>query len=161
MSFKKSKAAILLLITILFLSALLFLYKGWKIKGEIDYMDCKINMVTSNYGMTMPLVGEFRLTGNDGIIIFDGPVYTANQFKGQISRVVSFHGKIDNGVLSLKGTAMRRTQTDSLGQEQAEKMLPDFFVKSRSSISFRLLTAKGGYVFLKDSTPIFYCQNLL
>jgi len=141
-------------------SLAIFAY-GWQFKQFNQQMNCNINMVISNYDLTMPLIGQLFYSNGEGYISFDGPVYEGRQYEGMINRIVYFSGELDGDMFNLTGKKMITPEKNNLPQLKAERILPNFFVRPNSRISFNLRQEKGGLFFLKGNVPMFYCKDLV
>jgi len=141
-------------------SLAIFAY-GWQLKQFNQKMNCTINMVISNHDLTMPFIGRLFYSNGRGYLSFDGPVYADHQYEGILSRIIYFSGEYKGDMLSIKGEKMLVPEKNSFPQLNAERILPNFFVRPNSTISFYLRQEKGGVFFLKENVPIFYCKDLV
>ena len=139
----------------------IFIMNAYLISGHTkDEFNCRASFTVSSYGFITSVVATIRSKNGSGVIFYDGPIYKGNNKFSYISRQVKF--KIDHTNLSilLKGTSVRKNDTDKVSQDDAVKVLPDFFVKDNSSIYFDINEDTHGYFFIKDNVPMFFCRKL-
>lgn len=157
----KSKKKSLPFITLNIIMIVLFFciaYKLYKTNyGNSIY--CDMNFVVSNYGMTIPVIGTLSLSEGKGRIYLDGPVYQDGNKIGFLSKEVLFSSIRDKNTVIFTGVKIYTPNKNNISQNVAEKVLPDFFVRQNSRISFKIAKENDGYFFFKDGVPFFYCKD--
>lgn len=136
-----------------------FIIKGIYTLRLTQTLNCQFNMVVHNYGLTAPLVGTLQFSGERGVLFYNGPVYAGSRQMGVLGREIDFTGTIDRGIFTLVGTGMRYSDKNSLPEKEADLIITDFFTKPNVRTVFTLRYEQGGYFFIRDSVPMFFCRN--
>ncbi len=121
---------------------------------------CRANFIISNYDLEASVVATVIIEKDHGVIFYDGPLLQHEVIKGYLSRKVSFSIETKNKITLLHNTSIIKFKKDDVEQLDAERILPDFFVKPKAEIFFDIVREQNGYFFIKDSLPIFYCRDM-
>ncbi|MFV5930385.1 hypothetical protein [Klebsiella aerogenes] len=103
---------------------------------------------------------KYCFLGNDGIATLSGFLKESDKDLVNISRHVFFKYKqIDNGVY-LENTHTNISLQDNASSDELNNLLPDFYTSSGARTNFQVyMQQPGGYVFVKEFTPAFYCTK--
>lgn len=146
--------SVLSVILTVFLCVVLLIHS----REDAEY-DCRASFVMSNYGLKMPVLATIRTHDHTGLIFYGGPVYRDEKLIGYLNRQVDFTIDDERGAVHMQSTEMHKFSKDTLPQNEAEKILPDFFVKPGSAIYLDTVHYKNGTFFIKDNFPMFWCKN--
>lgn len=130
------------------------------IHRDKNLINCRANFIVSNYDLEASVVATVRTGKAHGVIFYDGPLFERGVIKGYLSRKVLFSYERENEMIHLRGNNITRFRKDDVIQADAERVLPDFFVKAGAEIFFDIARERNGYFFIKDNFPMFFCRNI-
>lgn len=121
--------------------------------------DAVINVHKSNELLSVRL--RYSFLGNEGTATLSGILSEGDKISAHISRHIFFsYRRVDDGVY-LENSRTTISLQDTAGPGGLKKFLPAFYSEHGTRTSFQVYAQKpGGYIFVKDFTPAFYCAEL-
>ncbi len=156
------KKAGLFTATILILTFLFLSMKNWTKWKDLHSATMTCDAIINIHKGSQLLALRLRYTflGNEGTATLLGILNDGNTTSAHISRHIFFNYKrIDDGVF-LENTKTTISLQDTAGPEGLKNLLPAFYTDHGARTSFQVYAQKpGGYIFVKDFTPAFYCAE--
>jgi len=103
---------------------------------------------------------KYAFLEEEGSATLSGILLNDGEAAAQVSRQIFFNYKHVNEGVYLENQKTAISQQDTAGYDGLRKLLPAFYMKSGERTSFLIYPQKpGGYVFVKDFIPAFYCAK--
>lgn len=103
---------------------------------------------------------RYSFLDNEGSATLSGILMKDSETIAQVSRKIFFSYTHVNEGINLKNKKTVISHQDTVNNEGLKKILPAFYMKAGERTSFLLYPQKpGGYVFVKDFIPAFYCAE--
>ncbi|AKJ43238.1 Uncharacterised protein [Pragia fontium] len=144
----------------------LFIWKASLLKVGSHIPECRATTEFNKNGYRAPLIVNFRVDKDKGLIFYEGPVFLDNKLVGIVNRQIEFTVKRMPGATREHGTVNYQSYNvtvfpkDNLSENIAEKILHNFFIKNNSSIYFDIFNMKDGAILINDNIPLFYCRHV-
>ncbi len=145
---------------------ILFIWKASLLKVESHISECRATAEFNKNGYRAPLIVNFRVDKDKGVIFYEGPVFLDNKLVGILNRQIDFTVKRMPGATREHGTVNYQSYNvtvfpkDNLSENIAEKILHEFFIVNNNSIYFNVFNMKDGAIFISNNIPIFYCRHV-
>ncbi|MGG8135383.1 hypothetical protein PGO54_15000 [Klebsiella aerogenes] len=132
----------------------------WKeFNSDIMSCDAVINVYKGNRLLSIRL--KYSFLGSEGVATLSGILKNDNHELSNVSRHIFFEYKRVDNVIYLENTHVNISLQDNAGTDGLLDMLPDFYTKKEARANFQVYRqTPGGYVFVKEFTPAFYCTEL-
>ncbi|WFC81902.1 MULTISPECIES: hypothetical protein [Enterobacter] len=130
----------------------------WKGR-DLDKMSCDaiINIYKENRLLSIRL--KYSFLGGEGIATLSGILKIDDELFN-VSRHVFFKYKRVDNSFYFEDTHVNISLQDNAGSDGLLDMLPDFYTKKGARANFQVYKqTPGGYVFVKEFTPAFYCTE--
>ncbi|MCU6359060.1 hypothetical protein [Enterobacter quasiroggenkampii] len=134
-------------------------WSQWKIlHSPTMTCDAIINIHKARQLLSLRL--RYSFLGDEGTATLSGVLNDGDKVSARISRHVFFtYKRVDDGVF-LENTKTTISLQDTAGTEGLKDLLPEFYTVPGARTSFQVFAQKpGGYIFVKDFTPAFYCAE--
>lgn len=103
---------------------------------------------------------KYSFLEEEGSANLSGILQNDGEAAAQVSRQIFFNYKHVNESIYLENKKTAISQQDTAGNDGLRKLLPAFYMKSGERTSFQIYPQQpGGYVFVKDFIPAFYCAK--
>lgn len=136
--------------------------KNWSQWKELHSptMTCDALINVHKAGKLLSFRLRYSFLDNDGTATLSGVLNDGDKVSARISRHIYFgYKRIDESVF-LENTKTTISHQDTAGPDGLTDLLPEFYTALGAKISFQVFAQKpGGYIFVKDFTPAFYCAE--
>lgn len=120
--------------------------------------DAIVNVHKENQVLSLRL--KYAFLGKEGVTTLSGTLFNDKIATAHISRHVFFNYKRVDNAIYFENKRINISLQDTAGEYGLKYLLPSFYTQQGAQTSFEIYAQKpGGYIFVKDFTPAFYCAE--